>query len=62
MADDAEAHRALQLHWLASIPGYRKAVKMRLSEVATAAEHTAWRIEKGQRALDGRRLSEVLRR
>lgn len=57
----AAAYHSLQLHWLASVPGYREAIKQKLSEAAIAAERRAMKIEVGQRTVDGTRLSQVLK-
>lgn len=62
--DDPElksAYHSLQLHWIATVPGYREAVRRKLNEVATKAEKRAIRIEHSQRTLDGQRLSQVLK-
>ena len=61
--DDPElsaAYHSLQLHWLQTMPGYREALKQKLSEAAIEAERTAKRVESTQRTLDGQKLSQVL--
>lgn len=39
------AWRSLQLHWLATVPGYRDEVKRRVSEAAKRADRKARRFE-----------------
>jgi hypothetical protein len=54
--DDPElagAYHALQLHWLASVPGYRAEVRERVAEAARKAEKAARRIERTQQDYDG---------
>lgn len=49
----AKAWHALQLHWLASVPGYRAEIRERVAEAARRAERRARTIERRQaRAYD----------
>ena len=47
-ADLVRAWHALQLHWLASVPGYREEIRARVSEAAKQAEMRTRKIETAQ--------------
>jgi len=56
----AAAFHSLQLHWLKSVPGYREALKQRISEAAKQSERRAHKIETNQQTVYGAKLGAVL--
>jgi hypothetical protein len=55
LADDPElaaAWRSLQLHWLATIPGYRDEIKQRVAVAARRAETISRKIERQYENVD----------
>lgn len=54
----ADAWRALQLHWLRTVPGYRDELRTRVAHVARETERKARVIEGLQRRNDPERYGE----
>ena len=51
-AELASAWHALQMHWLASVPGYRAEIRERVAEAARHAERRARAVERRQQRVD----------